>query len=117
MEEIQLPKWEIEELSELVSKRVEDKLLARFGRWVVFNLILLGGVAGGGVVAFFNLRSEVQNNASLNQFQDMRITESIANTAAWRTEVNSKLDRVSDKIDILSSQLFTHNAKAAAPVK
>ena len=106
-----LPDDEVDQIAQIVAKRVEDKLFAKFGKWVVVNLIMVGGISGGGLVAFFNLKSDVQSNALNNSYQDQRIADQIAAASLWRTEVNAKLARVEDKLDQLNTTLANHNGR------
>jgi hypothetical protein len=101
-QEIELPQWEIEALATLVSKRVEDKLFARFGKWVILNLIGLGVVAGGASVAFFDLRTEVRRQDVVNEYQN-RIQADIA----------TRLDKILDRLDRMSEQLSTHSGMSS----
>ena len=112
--EVSLPEWELERLSELVSKRVDDKLLARFGRWVVFNLIVLGGIAGGGVVAFFNLRGDVEKSMTINAYQDAKLAEAKVEASSFRAEICVRLDRFGEQLNSISNQLAAHNGRVAS---
>ena len=111
--EVTLPEYEIEQISELVAQRVQDKLLARFGRWIVINLLAIGGIAGAGLIAFFNLKSDVDRNTTANAYQNERLVEQAAGAASFRAEMNAKLDRISEQVTNLNVTLASHNGRVA----
>lgn len=107
-----MPEWELDKLSSLVAKRVEDKMLAKFGKWVVLNLLGVGLVVGGGLVWVLTLSKEVDTHQLLGIQRDKRMDEIVRATDSFRAELLSKIDKINDKLDEVKLNLASHNGLA-----
>ena len=106
-----MPDWELEELSVRVARRVEDKLLAKFGRWVVLLLIAISGLIVSGLIGFFDLKGDVRTNQTMNQVQNENIRSNQESANNVRNAFEYKLDRLSGQVTELTVLIRSQNAE------
>ena len=108
---VKLDSVDLEELSDRVAKRVEEKIMARALRWTLANAIVLLLAIIAGLSGFFDLKADVRLNQAMNLAQETRIDRSDMKTEYVRNELSSKLDALNRKLDELNAYLRDHNGK------
>ena len=102
---------EVAELARDVAQRVEDKLLAKAARWLVFNAIGVIIAAAAGIAAFYGLDARIASNNVRDDSQDARLS-AIANEAALtRSSIDFQLRSISDRINEINTFLRDQASK------
>ena len=102
---------EIAELARDVAQRVEDKLLAKAARWLVFNAIGVIIAAAAGIAAFYGLDARIASNNVRDDSQDARLSSMASEAAITRSSLDFQLRSISDRINEINTFLRDQASK------
>lgn len=97
-------------LIEEIAERVEERLAAKFVKWMVGNVAAFVLMAVAGIAAFYDLKGDVKKSLERDQYQDMDIERIRDDTMARRQVLDAKLDSISNRIDEINRFLRDHNS-------
>lgn len=96
-------------LIEEIAERVEEKLVAKFAKWVVANGVALLLAMVGGIAAYYDVKHEtklaLQNDATLDRQMDEQATEARLS----RDSIDRKLDVLRAEVQEINRFLRDHN--------
>jgi hypothetical protein len=96
-------------LIEEIAASVEARLVAKFAKWIIGNVIGLVVAIGSGIAAYYDVRADAHNAIQHDAKQDREIVEHYANARAEREALDRKLDNMTSKIDEINRFLRDHN--------
>lgn len=85
-------------LVEEIAQRVEEKIVAKFAKWVVGNAIAVILAIGGGIAAYYDVKSETRIAIANDAVQDHHLYAQ----EAEQKEAREALDR---KLDVLRAEM------------
>jgi len=102
---------EVAELARDVAQRVEDKLLAKAARWLVFNAIGVIIAAAAGIAAFYGLDARIASTNVRDDSQDARLSSMASEAAITRSSLDFQLRSISDRINEINTFLRDQASK------
>lgn len=100
-------------LIEEIAERVEEKLVAKFAKWVIANGIALLAVLVGGIAAYYDVKHETKTALQNDVVMDYRMNEQSIEARTSRESIDRKLDAMNttlgNKIDEIQRFLRDHN--------
>jgi hypothetical protein len=97
-------------LIEEIAERVEERIAAKFVRWMVGNVAAFVFLVVAGIAAFYDLKGDVKKSLERDQYQDQDIERIRDDTMARRQALDSKLESISQRIDEINRFLRDHNS-------
>src|SRR5574343_1516796 len=71
-----------------LAQRVEERIVAKFARYLVVNAVAVFGLICAGMVAFFSLHSKVDSNVARDDLQDRVISNIQADATLNRASLD-----------------------------
>lgn len=99
-----------------LAQRVEERIVAKFARYLIVNAVAVFGLICAGMVAFFSLHSKVDSNIARDDLQDRVITNIQADATMNRAALDASLREIASKIDEINRFLRDHS-NGAVPRK
>ncbi len=104
MEEKPIIRMAPEELDS-IAQEVSKILITKAALWLWLHAIALVMIIVAGVSAWWQLNARVDLNMTTNNMQEERWRVLLSDNASFRVTVDSKLDRVFDKVDEINRYL------------
>jgi hypothetical protein len=74
-------------LVEEIAQRVEERLAAKFARWVGFNVMVLLGTISGAIGAYYAIDNRLSEQTRINIIQDKMLEQVRSEEIATRSEL------------------------------
>lgn len=104
-------------LIEEIAERVEERIVAKFAKWVIGNAVALLLAIATGIGAYYDLKHETKLALTNDAMLDHKMDSTAIETRTSRETMDRKLDSISDRIDEINRFLRDHNTATLGAMK
>jgi len=104
-------------LVEEIATRVEEKLVAKFARWLAVNLFIVLGLLATLIGTYYSLDNRLSETKRLDDLQDRLLMNHQAENQQWRADLLSEIRDLKRGQDEINRFLRDHNSEMNARLK
>lgn len=104
-------------LVEEIATRVEEKLVAKFARWLAVNLFIVLGLLATVIGTYYSLDNRIAETKRIDELQDRLLTSHQQENHQLRNDIMSEMRDLKRGQDEINRFLRDHNTEMNARLK
>jgi Mg2+ and Co2+ transporter CorA len=104
-------------LVEEIASRVEEKLVAKFARWLAVNLFIVLGLLASLIGTYYSLDNRITETKRVDELQDRLLMNHQQDNAALRADLLTEIRDLKRGQDEINRFLRDHNTEMNARLK